>query len=119
MFINITKIGDIAGFTLIEILVAVFLIAIGFFAMSQMQFLSLRQSQMAENGTIATNIIQAVSENDLAEIRNIHKLNLNYLNNPIDNSYCTTGSGNICSGTCQSRRCCPPTCMAQNPSPVS
>ena len=49
--------GDNSGFTLLEILVAVFLMAIGFFAMSQMQFLSLRQSQLAENGTMIITLI--------------------------------------------------------------
>ncbi|MGI9534383.1 MAG: type IV pilus modification PilV family protein [Thermodesulfobacteriota bacterium] len=35
--------GINSGFTLIEILVAVFLMAVGFLALSQMQYLSFRQ----------------------------------------------------------------------------
>ena len=94
--------GNHSGFTLIEVLVAVFLMAVGFLAMSQMQYLSFRQSQSAENGTIATNIIQAVSERDISSIRNTHRLNLNYLENPNNSAseeFCR-GSNNQCSNFC-------------------
>jgi len=63
------------GFTLIEILVAVFIMSVGFLALSQMEFLSLRQKQMAEAGSNATNIIQAAADRDLAEIKRVALLN--------------------------------------------
>ena len=63
------------GFTLLEILVAVFIMSLGFLAAAQMQFLSLRQKQLAEQGTIATNVIQYISDNDMAEVRRHYLLN--------------------------------------------
>jgi len=68
------------GFTLIEVLVALFIMSIGFLALSQMQYLSFRQSQLAHSGTTATNMIQAFSESDLSAVRNINKLNQNLVN---------------------------------------
>jgi len=91
--------GDNSGFTLIEILVAVFIMAIGFFALSQMQYLSLRQSQLAEQGTIATNIIQSVSERELSQIKNLHSLNLDLISRNGSSEFCE-GDGNICNNTC-------------------
>jgi len=70
---SVTK--DQNGFTLLEILVAVFIMSLGFLAAAQMQFLSLRQKQLAEQGTIATNVIQYISDNDMAEVRRRHLLN--------------------------------------------
>jgi len=52
------------GFTLIEILVAVFIMSVGFLALSQMEFLSVRQKQMAEAGSNATNTIQFAGDRD-------------------------------------------------------
>ncbi len=63
------------GFTFIEILVALMIMTIGFLAMSQMQFLSLRQKQLAESGTVATNMIQFIADRDMAELKRIHLLN--------------------------------------------
>jgi len=68
--------GDSKGFTLIEVLVALFIMSIGFLAISQMQYLSFRQSQLAHSGTTATNMIQAFSDSDLSRMRSIHNLNL-------------------------------------------
>jgi len=68
--------GDKEGFTLIEVLVALFIMSIGFLALSQMQYLSLRQSQLAHSGTTATNLIQAFSDSDLSRMRSIHNLNM-------------------------------------------
>jgi len=72
--------GDSKGFTLIEVLVALFIMSIGFLALSQMQYLSFRQSQLAHSGTTATNLIQAFSDSDLSRIRMIHSLNQNLVN---------------------------------------
>ncbi len=72
--------GDKVGFTLIEVLVALFIMSIGFLALSQMQYLSLRQSQLAYSGTTATNIIQAFSDSDLSRMRSIHNLNMALVN---------------------------------------
>ncbi len=64
-----------SGFTLTEIIVALLIMVLGFLAMSQMQFLSLRQHRLADQGTVGTNSLQALSERDMAEIRRIHLLN--------------------------------------------
>jgi len=63
------------GFTLMEILVALTIMAIGFLAMSQMQYLSLRQKTMAEMGTFATNIVESVSDFEMANAKRINSLN--------------------------------------------
>jgi prepilin-type N-terminal cleavage/methylation domain-containing protein len=63
------------GFTFIEILVALSIMALGFLAMTQMQYLSLRQKQQAEAGTVATNMIQYISERDMEEVKRTHFLN--------------------------------------------
>ncbi len=63
------------GFTLTEILMALMIMMIGFLAMAQMQFLSLKQGQMAESGTVATNALQFVSDRDMKEARRLHLLN--------------------------------------------
>lgn len=68
--------GDNRGFTLIEVLVALFIMSIGFLALSQMQYLSLKQSQLAYSGTTATNISQAFSDSDLNRMRSIHSMNM-------------------------------------------
>lgn len=64
-----------SGFTLIELLIAVLIMALGFVAMSQMQFLSFRQKNLANDGIHATNIIQFVADSDIAEIKKRHLLN--------------------------------------------
>jgi prepilin-type N-terminal cleavage/methylation domain-containing protein len=63
------------GFTLAEILIAVGIMALGFLAVAEMQYLSLRQKQKAEFGSIATNMIQFVADKDMAEVRRLHLLN--------------------------------------------
>lgn len=69
------KLHDEKGFTFTEILVALLIMTIGFLAMSQMQFLSLKQKQDAETGTIATNVIQFIADRDMAEAKRVHLLN--------------------------------------------
>ena len=69
------KISNDKGFTFTEILVALLIMTIGFLAMAQMQFLSLKQKQDAELGTIATNMIQFISDRDMAEAKRVHLLN--------------------------------------------
>lgn len=49
--------------------------ALGFMAAAQMQFFSLKQKQMAEVGSIATNVIQFVADIDMAEVKRLHLLN--------------------------------------------
>ena len=63
------------GFTFIEILVALSIMALGFLAMTQMQYLSLRQKQQAEAGTVATNVIQFIADRDMEEVKRTHLLN--------------------------------------------
>lgn len=63
------------GFTLLEILVALGIMTIGFLAMSQMQYLSVLQTQRASDGTLATNIIQYAVDKDLQDLRRTHLLN--------------------------------------------
>lgn len=63
------------GFTFTEIIIAVSIMALGFLAMAQMQYLSLRQKQKAEQGTVATNIIQFIADRDIEEVKRAHLLN--------------------------------------------
>ena len=63
------------GFTIIELFIALGVMVIGFMAAAQMQFLSLKQKQMAEVGSIATNAIQFVADMDMAEVKRLHLLN--------------------------------------------
>lgn len=63
------------GFTFTEIMIAVTIMALGFLAMAQMQFLSLRQKQLAEQGTTASNIIQFIADRDMEEVKRAHILN--------------------------------------------
>ncbi len=107
MYIIIVMTGENKGFTLIEVLVAVFIMSIGFLALSQMQYLSFRQTQLAHSGTTATNLIQAFSDSDLSRIRMIDGLNQNLVtrlseNEEIGNNdpvfaYCSTSP---CNGSC-------------------
>ena len=91
------------GFTILEILVALGIMTLGFLAMSQMQYLSLRQSNLAESGTIATNIIQYASDRDMARVRRLHLLNSRvYLDSQAgktitsQDDYCNSGVDGIC-----------------------
>ncbi|NIP31754.1 MAG: prepilin-type N-terminal cleavage/methylation domain-containing protein [Candidatus Dadabacteria bacterium] len=69
------KIYQEKGFSLLELIIALGIMAVGFLAMAQMQFLSLRQHNVAQSGTLATNIIQFASDNDLVEIKRRFLLN--------------------------------------------
>ncbi len=105
------------GFTLLEILVAVFIMSLGFLAAAQMQFLSLRQKQLAEQGTIATNVIQYISDNDMAQVRRRYLYNSTaYLdaqaNRVIDFSYC---DGSSPSSICNVCPCDPLEAITPNP----
>ena len=91
------------GFTLLEILVAVAIMAIGFLAMSQMQYLSLRQKTMAETGTFATNIVETVSDFQMADAKRISALNSRvYLDSqaslliPNQTDYCDGTNDAVC-----------------------
>ncbi|MER3446109.1 MAG: hypothetical protein C4291_04395 [Candidatus Dadabacteria bacterium] len=94
-----SRIKNRDGFTLIEILVATLIMAIGFLSLAEMEALSLRQKQYAENGTTATNIIQFVSDRDMAEVKRRYLLN--------STAYATAQSGGspdftYCSGSTNS-----------------
>ncbi len=95
------EIKNQSGFTLTEILVAMFIMAIGFLAFAQMEFLSLRQKQLAETGTVATNAIQFVTDRDMAEVRGRHLLNSTaYVDAQADRTvnlnYCNGSATSIC-----------------------
>lgn len=70
-----SKFGNQNGFTFVEIMVALGIMALGFLAMAQMQYLSLRQKQQAETGTVATNVIQFIADRDMEEVKRTHLLN--------------------------------------------
>jgi prepilin-type N-terminal cleavage/methylation domain-containing protein len=104
------------GFTLLEILVAVLIMSLGFLAAAQMQFLSLRQKQLAEQGTIATNVIQYISDNDMAEVRRRYLLNATaysdaQANRTLNLTYCN-GSD---TSTCDECPCDPLEAITPNP----
>jgi prepilin-type N-terminal cleavage/methylation domain-containing protein len=92
-----------SGFTLVEILVAVFIMSIGFLALSQMEFLSVRQKQMAEQGSNATNLLQFAADRDLAELKRVTLLNNQTFitearGNSADYTYCDGSSdSSVCS----------------------
>ena len=102
------RISNDRGFTFTEILIALSIMTVGFLAMAQMQFLSLKQKQDAELGTIATNMIQFISDRDMAEAKRVHMMNsIAYIEAqagrlvPSSSSeshlqYCT-GEANVCS----------------------
>ncbi len=90
------------GFTLIEILVATLIMALGFLSLAEMEALSLRQKQYAENGSTATNIIQFVSDRDLAVVKRRYLLNSTaYMQAQSggipDTSYCSGSTNSVCS----------------------
>src|SRR5581483_5877039 len=90
------------GFTLIEILVATLIMALGFLSLAEMEALSLRQKQYAENGSTATNIIQFVSDRDMAEVKRRNLLNSTaYMQAQSggipDTSYCSGSTNSVCS----------------------
>ena len=63
------------GFTFLEIIVALGIMAVGFLAMSQMQYLSFRQKVLAESGTFSTNMIGTVSAFEMANAKTVNLLN--------------------------------------------
>ncbi|MEQ9619200.1 MAG: prepilin-type N-terminal cleavage/methylation domain-containing protein [Deltaproteobacteria bacterium] len=63
------------GFTFTEIMIALSIMALGFLAMAQMQYLSLKQKSQAESGTVATNVIQFIADRDMEELKRTHLLN--------------------------------------------
>jgi hypothetical protein len=81
-----------------------FIMALGFLSLAEMEFLSLGQKQRAELGTTATNAIEFASETDLAEIKRRYLLNATaYLTAQAGGSpnlsYCNGSSTSIC-GAC-------------------
>jgi len=108
------------GFTLIEVLVAVFIMSVGFLALSQMEFLSLRQKQMAEAGSNATNTIQFAADRDLAEIKRVTLLNNRTFiaesnGKTADYTYC---DGSSDSSVCSNCPCNPLARVATDPTVV-
>lgn len=63
------------GFTFLEIIVALGIMAIGFLAMSQMQYLSLRQTTLSQVGSQSTNLLQSIADRDTQFARILHLLN--------------------------------------------
>jgi prepilin-type N-terminal cleavage/methylation domain-containing protein len=111
-----SRIKNQNGFTLLEILVAVFIMALGFLAAAQMQFLSLRQKQLAEQGTVATNVVQFVSDTDMAEVKRLYLYNANaYVQaqaGKIPNTNYCSGSTDSACGECP---CDPLEAITPNP----
>lgn len=105
-----------SGFTILEILIAILIMSVGFIAMSQMQFLSILQQQRAEAGTIATNIIQFANDSDMAKAKKMHQLNILVLLDTIaqrtpDFTYC----GDSTKFGCTECPCDPLTAFTPNP----
>jgi len=104
------------GFTLIELLVATLIMALGFIAFAEMQFLSLLLKQRAELGSTATNAIQFISDRDMAEVKRIYLLNSNtrmdaQAGRVLDLSYCDGSATSVC-GACP---CDPLEAITPNP----
>jgi len=104
------------GFTLIELLIATLIMALGFIAFAEMQFLSLLLKQRAELGSTATNAIQFISDRDMAEAKRIYLLNSNtrmdaQAGRARDLSYCDGSATSVC-GVCP---CDPLEAITPNP----
>src|SRR3989304_1926702 len=104
------------GFTLIELLIATLIMALGFIAFAEMQFLSLLLKQRAELGSTATNAIQFISDRDMAEVKRIYLLNSNtrmdaQAGRVLDLSYCDGSATSVC-GACP---CDPLEAITPNP----
>lgn len=110
------------GFTLLEILVALGIMSIGFLAMSQMQYLSVLQTRRASEGTLGTNFIQYAVDKDLQDLRRTHLLNTQvYLDAQADKPFstnpdycdgsapdsCPESGDHTCVDPCQSCPCDP------------
>lgn len=105
-----------SGFTILEILIAILIMSVGFIAMSQMQFLSILQQQRAAAGTIAANIIQFANDSDMAKAKKMHQLNILVLLDTIaqrtpDFTYC----GDSTKFGCTECPCDPLTAFTPNP----
>jgi len=104
------------GFSLIELLIATLIMALGFMAFAEMQFLSLLQKQRAELGSTATNAIQFISDRDMAEVKRIYLLNSNtrldaQAGRALELSYCDGSANSVC-GACP---CDPLEAITPNP----
>ncbi len=86
------------GFTLYEILVALAITSIGFLAMSQMQYLSLRQTTLAQIGSKSTNLLQSLTDRDTQFARIIHLMNSRVYLDSVSGTTITT-QDNYCDGT--------------------
>ena len=101
------------GFTLLELLIAVVVMSIGFLTMAQMQYLSLNLKGSSEEGTVASNVIQFVSDRDMAEMRRLHlynaKLYYDAVSERIDASDTTDPAFDYCDGSSTNSACsaCP------------
>jgi len=90
-----------SGFTILEILIAVFVMGIGFLGLSQMEYLALNMKGKSEEGTLATNIIQFATDADMTLLKEVNQLNSNVILNAangrsIDLTYCGGGTDSIC-----------------------
>lgn len=57
-----SKLNDSKGFTLVELLVAITLMAIGILAVAQMQLVGMKSGTIAQRQTVSTNIVREVME---------------------------------------------------------
>ena len=91
------------GFTLLEVIVALSIMTIGFLAMSQMQYISVLQKTAAENGTFATHLIEGVSGFEIASAKRVALLNAKvYLDSQASitittqDDYCDNSTDAVC-----------------------
>lgn len=80
------------GFTLVEIMIAVMVLAIAFLAMYQMQTMAIRGNEIGNQVTIATMLAQ----DKLEEIRNTDYANVTTTNFPTENYGTISGYPQFC-----------------------